>query len=74
MDYTLTYVYIPIHKLGSDLNIIFYIFKCYLFLYAMNFDLLTEMFTLMKVIIYITKQSIYIISYGISNDTTHMIH
>ena len=70
MDYTLTYVYIPIHKLGSYLNIMFDIFKCYLFLYAIHFDL----FALMKVIIYITKQSIYIISYGISNDTTHMIH
>ena len=34
----------------------------------------TEIFALMKVIIYITKQSIYIISYVISNDTTHMIH
>ena len=70
MDYTLTYVYIPIHKLGSYLNIIFYTLRCYLFLYAINF----ELFAHMKVIIYITKQSIYIISYVISNDTTHMIH
>ena len=71
MGYTLTYVYIPIHKLGSHLNIILYTFKWYLFLYAI---VRIKMFALMKVIIYITKQSIYIISYVISNDTTHMIH
>ena len=41
MGYTLTYVYIPIHKLGSYLNIMFDIFKCYLFLYAIHFDLCT---------------------------------